>query len=320
MPSSRLITMIAALLALGLTAGAADAQNDVCSGIAGCTVAPTTPLSVVVNGQPTTYDVQCPSGLVPARVAVSTQPGLLTASLPIPSLTDSYVPGVGVTVPAAPTVVTSSPSGGALVPGTSGAAPTFYNAFGPAYAGEPMLNAMSDNVAVQGTTSTTGEQGTGSFEISTTVAFTAGVPASAPTSASGNVPDPAWSPYASSTWQVAFTGGWSWWSPASMTPSVGCVPAPAARKRATQQRTTGDRRVPHGTARHWLRCPSGTERVGDLEHAVYVPNRSRLTVAERRAIDSRLVQTAGGGQHIETRLGARAPVGVRVQLHAACRG
>jgi hypothetical protein len=121
-------------------------------------------------------------------------------------------------------------------------------------------------------------------------------------------------------WTVSLPWGWTWMTPATMTPSIGCAPIAAPRKQVTHRRISGDRAVRAGRATHWLRCPAGKVRVGDLEHAVYVQGRSRLTRAERQAIDSRVVTSAAGGQHVETRLGNGSPAGVRVQLHAVCRG
>jgi hypothetical protein len=312
------VTAAFALLAAG---GAADAQSTVCDGIDNCIAAPATPVVVAVTATPTTYQVNCPNGYMPVQLAVSTQGGVLATNVPSQGNAwddPIYTPGVAATVPAVPAVTTTTTAGGTIAAGASGTSPTFYdNAVGSASGAITQV----DRPINWGSGPPPGEQATAAVTAPTGSIFTASVPPTVPTSASGDTPEVPFSmfPPTNSTWQVNLSG-WTWMTAATMTPSVGCTPAPASRKRVAQHRVAGDRAVPPGRATHWFRCPAGTTRVGDLEHAVYVPNRSRLTVAERRAIDSRLVRTAGGGEHVETRLGAHAPDGVRVQLHATCRG
>lgn len=315
------ITVLTASLALAAGVGTASAQDAVCAGIAGCVVAPATPVVVAVTSEPTTYEVDCPAGLTPARHAVSTQPGVLATDVPYPGddvdpfSAAAYTPGVVATVPASPTVSATSTAGDAIVAGSSASRPSFYDSA----VNDPMGDtAAVYQLSVQGDTSTTGESGSALVPAPVGSLFTASVPPT-PASASGRIPN-RFIYAAGEQWSVNLPWGWTWLTPATMTPSIGCAPIAAPRKKVAHHRISGDRSVRGGHASHWLRCPAGKVRVGNLEHAVYVQGRSNLTRAERKAIDSRLVASAGGGQHVETRLGAGAPDGVRVQIHANCRG
>lgn len=305
-----------ALFALVAAVGTASAQDTACSGIADCVVAPATPVVVVVMLVPTTYVVECPAGRTPAQVAVSTQPGVLYVDI----AGNAYAPGVAATVPGAPRAFATSTVSDTVVSGTAGAEPSLWlNLFNTPYCNAStgsLWNDISvDGLSVSGSISTSGEQNATPVTSSAGSMFTAAAPPSAPTSISGptSANDPRspnfGDPFAPLSWQASL-GGWIWMTAATMTPSIGCVTAP--RKLVTYQRTNGDRDVPSGRAGHWLRCPVGTTRVGSLEHAVYVPGRKRLSLAERHAIDARLVTSVGGGQHVATRLGPAAPDGVRV--------
>ena len=316
--ATALATMTIMLLA---AVGAADAQITVCDGIADCVVAPATPVVVAVTSEPTSYEVDCPVGLTPVRHAASTQPGVLATDVPYPSgevdpmSADAYTPGVVATVPGSPTVSATSTAGDTIIAGNSAARPSFYDTA----VNDPLGNtAAVYGLTVQGDTSTTGGLGSASVPAPVGSLFTASVPPT-PSSTSGRIPL-RFMGAAGEQWTVNFAYGWTWLTPATMTPSIGCAPIAAPRKQVTHRRVSGDRSVRAGRASHWLRCPAGKVRVGDLEHAVYVQGRSRLTLAERRAIDSRVVTSAAGGQHVETRLSNGSPDGVRVQLHATCRG
>ena len=300
--------------------GAADGQSTVCDGIADCVVAPATPVVVAVTSEPTTYQVDCPAGLTPVRHAASTQPGVLATDVPYPSgevdpmSADAYTPGVVATVPGSPTVSATSTAGDTIIAGNSAARPSFYDTA----VNDPLGNtAAVYGLTVQGDRWTTGGLGNASVPAPVGSLFTASVPPT-PSSASGRIPEQFIS--GDEQWTVSLPWGWTWMTAATMTPSIACAPIAAPRKQVTHRRISGDRSVRAGRASHWLRCPAGKVRVGDLEHAVYVTGRARLTLAERRAIDSQLVTSASGGQHVKTRLGASAPDGVRVQLHATCRG
>ena len=311
-------TMTIVLLA---AVGAADAQNTVCDGIANCVVAPATPVVVAVTSEPTSYAVDCPAGHTPVRHAASTQPGVLATDVPYPGdevdpfSAAAYTPGVVATIPASPTVSATSTAGDAVIAGSSASRPSFYDsAVNDAFGNTAAVYQLT----VQGDTSTTGESGSAPVPAPVGSLFTASVPPT-PSSASGRIPN-RFMGAGGEQWTVSLPWGWTWMTPATMTPSIGCAPIAAPRKQVTHRRVSGDRAVRAGRATHWLRCPAGKVRVGDLEHAVYVQGRSRLTRAERRAIDSRLVTSAAGGQHVETRLSNGSPDGVRVQLHATCRG
>ncbi|MGI9186368.1 MAG: hypothetical protein ACR2J9_02425 [Gaiellales bacterium] len=314
--------VVTAAIAVLAVVGAANGQSTVCDGIADCVVAPATPVVVAVTSMPTTYEVDCPAGSTPTRHAAATQPGVLATQVPYPGTevdpfsAAAFTPGVVATVPASPTISATSTSGDALIAGISAQRPSFYDT--------ALNNPATGNVAsvyqlsVQGDTATTGEQGAAAVPAPTGSVFVAGVPPT-PQNASGRIPE-RYLAAGGEQWHVSFPYAWTWMTPATMTPTVGCVPTPAPRKAITHHRISGDRSVRTGTMSHWLRCPAGKVRVGDLEHAVYVTGRARLTLAERKAIDSRIVKTASGGQHVETHLGSGAPEGVRVQLHATCRG
>lgn len=302
--------------------GAADGQSTVCDGIADCVVAPATPVVVAVTSEPTTYQVDCPAGLTPVRHAASTQPGVLATDVPFPSdevdpmSAAAYTPGIVATVPGSPTVSATSTTGDTIIAGNSASRPSFYYSA----LNDPVTGNVASvyQLSVQGDTSTMGGQGDADVPAPIGSVFVASVPPT-PQGATGRIPERYFGA-GGQAWNVSFPYAWTWMTPATMTPTVGCAPSPAPRKTITHRRVSGDRSARAGTMSHWLRCPAGKTRIGDLEHAVYVTGRSRLTAAERRAIDSQLVKSASGGQHVETRLGANAPNGVRVQLHATCRG
>lgn len=305
------------ITAIALTAavGTASAQSDACAGLADCVVAPSAPIVVAVTAIPTTYEVTCPSGLLPAAYAVATQAGVLATILPITNLPIDLVPGAAVTVSAAPTVSVGNID--PVLGGASGATPDVYRWYGEATANGPVTSV--EGLALAGSGAVAGSSSAGVIALPTGSRFSASPPPTTPTSATGTNMAEAWFG-SSGSFTVPLTNPWNWLTPATMTPTLGCAPLPTPRKAVAHDRITGDRTVRAGTMRHWLRCPAGKTRIGDLEHAVYVTGRSRLTIAERRAIDSQLVKSASGGQHVETRLGANAPDGVRVQLHATCRG
>lgn len=314
------VAMSATLIALLAAIGTSSGQSTVCAGIADCVVAPASPAVVIVSSLPTSYAIACPDGRTPAGFAASTQPGVLATWTGSPD--DSYTPVLAATVPAAPAITATTNVASSLTGGTNGSTPSFY------------LNAVLEwgtpavvaGLASQGSTTTPGEQGGAVATSATGATFSASVPAGMLTTGTYVANVGHWNfllmnpSQTGTSWTFSFTNGWGWTTAATMTPSVGCVPMPAPRRKTALHRVDGDRAVGLGRMKHWLRCPTGTTRIGGIDHAVYVPGRSRLTVVERRAIASRLVRSAAGGQHVETRLGSGAPDGVRVQLHATCRG